>query len=144
MRVSILAFCALLGGCSQVFLPNEDQTFTYKVSQSGAPSTTNKSEFDSLGEKMFSRTQRYRVSAQTDAGRQFHLLVARVEKSVGNKAVASEDSEFMPMIDGVYDYECSHYYTIALSKADDSVDSPVCKIEPIAVFVPAAKASTIK
>lgn len=143
MRLMIVAAAIFLSGCSQIFMPRQGSDFSYKVGADGAPSVSNKSEFESLGEKMFRKTQRYRITAQTDSGRQFHLLVAKIVQTVGDKVVSTSDAEFFPMIDGVYDYECTHHYTTPLSKDEDSVDNPVCKIELIAVFVPSAKASAI-
>ena len=134
--LAALAICA----CSSGIIQPDASEFSYKITEEGGPQISDRHEFRALGEKSLRKTQRYRLSAQSDNGRQFHFLSARVQKRVGDQVIATDDAIMVPIIDGTYTYECEHYYTVELSTPDERVENPACSIEPIAVFLPSAPA----
>ena len=73
-RIAVgLAAIAVLAGCKKI---GEDQQFTYKIIEDGAPETANMHEYEALGDRTFTKTQKYRITLQNDEKKPFHYLIA--------------------------------------------------------------------
>lgn len=131
---------AVLTACNGAGAP---ATYSYKITEDGGPVVSNEHTYESIGDKTFTKTQKYRVMLQSQ-DRKFHYVIANIKTKVGNKVVQSEQGMMMPVVDGLYTLECVHFYDVKLSKSMDEVDNPTCEVEAVGVIVPDAKARIVK
>lgn len=129
-----------LAACGDV---GSGRSFTYKITAEGAPTVENQRTYDTLGERTFTKTQKYRIAVQGDGEKPFHFLIVNVTKKLGSKIIADEKGVSLPISDGHYALECSHYYDQKLSKSVDEAEDPVCEIEIVGAIVPNARAGKI-
>ncbi|MFK4794652.1 hypothetical protein [Sphingobium sp. ZW T5_29] len=133
----IIAMVATLltTGCSQIEGATMSEA-TYKISEEGGVTTRNQEKFEYTDQKMFERVQNYRIVANGDVGKQFHILLVSIKQKIGKKTVGSTDVNFLPIKDGFFTYECSHLYTINLSDDESRVDDPICEFEVLGAMKP--------
>lgn len=145
MRNSRRAFFSVVAGLAVASCQPKGSTkpdeYVYKFVEDGEATISDKTSYESLGKRSLSKVQRYKIVAQTDAARKFHILVVRMIQRIGKKKTSDSPATFLPITDGSYTLECSHYYyDVAIATPDDDVPDPVCTIQPLGVINPSAPA----
>lgn len=131
--VLILAPLLLLSACLTDKAKSDDAA-QFKIVLDGATETKNISVYHSLGDKTFTRVQRYKVIALGENAQDLQILVAKVVGKTGNKVHFTSEAEFFPISNGSYTYECSHYYDVKISTPDESISDPTCSITPLGIM----------
>lgn len=150
MRIlAVLSVVALTAACS--VMPAADHSTTtgsgkyeYSLVEEGSPETTNKNTYEALGDMLFTRTQKYKLVAQSDPARKPHFLIISVTKSIGKKVVERDQVATVFVQDGSYEVDCDHQYDVKISAGEDSVDDPRCSVKLLGVLLPDASATLVK
>lgn len=130
--LAIVSVSIAIAGCDQI-APKE---FGYKLVAEGGVTQETPSRFEYSKTQSFSRSQKFKLIAQTPAARETHLVIMGYTKTVDGKAI--EDTSGVVVVnDGVLSLECSHYYADVPLDADlRKIGDPQCVFEPRAVFLP--------
>jgi len=142
-RFVVAAACLLSAGCNKAD-EGSNSAVEYKIVEDGGPETRDERTYDSLGDRTFTRVQKYKIIAQGDAGKSFHMLIAGIKLNVGSKTVSTVDAAFFPIVDGVHTFECGHNYDVKLTADVNALSDPACKFELRGVLVPSGKATLQK
>ncbi len=145
-RIAVgLALSGLLSGCSgQNALSSTVKPYEYALTEDGPAETQQSAKYESLGDMTFTRMQKYKLVARSDAARAPHFLVLSVTQTVGKKIIQRDQVAPIFMQDGSYTLECSHFYDIKISAGEDSVDDPRCSVKLLGVLTPDATAKLVK
>lgn len=131
-KLAFVALALAIAGCDQI-APKE---FTYKLVAEGGVVQDPPTRFEYSKTQSFSRSQKFKLIAQTPAAREVHLVVMAYSKKVDGKAI-EDTSGVVVVSDGVLSLECSHYYTEVPIDADlTKIGDPECVFEPRGVFLP--------
>lgn len=129
--IAMAASC--LAGCQKVSSQSGEEAYTYTLTEDGSAETRDRHEYASLGDVTFSRVQKYKLVAQTEAARKPHFVVLSVTKKVGKKVVDRDSTAPVFMRDGTYNLECSQYYDVK-PKDEAGVDDPQCSLKLLGVL----------
>lgn len=137
----VLVGLLCLAGCSN---QTSNSVTEYKLVEDGLAETQNERSYASLGEKTFSRVQKYRLVADGDGAKKFHFVIAKVTKMIGKKKITEVDAATLPVVDGAAKIDCDHYYNVKIGENVDKLDDPVCKVELLGTLTPNGTAKLLK
>jgi hypothetical protein len=143
VRNRLLVATLLLSACDR-HNGSDPSEYTYKITEDGTAQISDVHVYESIENKLLTKTVSYKIVAQGTNAQRFHLLITSITKFVGKKKVSADPSVLLPIVDGSYTYKCSYYYDVKSTIPDDDLADPVCDIRPLGVLVPSAKATKVK
>jgi len=133
MRALTFFGVLLLGACDLANVSDATGKFEYTVAEDGSAQTSDRRTYDSLGDKTFTRNQKYKITAKSEDARRPHLLLISVTQTIGKKVEARDITQTILVKDGNYYLDCQHFYDVKISVSDDDVDDPRCKVQLLGV-----------